>query len=91
MKRIPRGDCPTLSNIYLGGVFSPLLANIALNGIETIHTSVRYADDMVFILKPKDNAEEIRSKIDEFLAQQGLKVKERKTRLVHSTNPPVKQ
>ena len=40
-----------------GGVFSPLLANIALNGIEQIHTSVRYADDMVFILKPKDDAE----------------------------------
>ncbi len=30
-----------------GGVASPLLANIALNGIENIHTSVRYADDMV--------------------------------------------
>ncbi len=67
-----------------GGVFSPLLANIALNGIETIHTSVRYADDMVFILKPKDNASVIRSKIDKFLATRGLKVKERKTRLVHS-------
>ena len=30
-----------------GGVVSPLLANIALNGIEEIHFSVRYADDMV--------------------------------------------
>ncbi len=30
-----------------GGVVSPLLANIALNGIEEIHTSIRYADDMV--------------------------------------------
>ena len=28
-----------------GGVVSPLLANIALNGIENIHSSVRYADD----------------------------------------------
>ena len=69
-----------------GGVFSPLLANIALNGIESIHKSVRYADDMVFILKPRDNPDEIRQKIDEFLAQTGLKVKERKTRLVHSTD-----
>ncbi|MDJ0718586.1 MAG: reverse transcriptase domain-containing protein [Prochloraceae cyanobacterium] len=69
-----------------GGVFSPILANIALNGIERIHQSVRYADDLVFILKPKDNAESIRSQIDEFLAQRGLKVKERKTRLVHSTD-----
>ena len=30
-----------------GGVCSPLLANIALNGIEEIHNSIRYADDMV--------------------------------------------
>ena len=29
-----------------GGVVSPLLANIALDGIEAIHQSVRYADDM---------------------------------------------
>jgi RNA-directed DNA polymerase len=30
-----------------GGVCSPLLANIALNGIEDLGKSVRYADDMV--------------------------------------------
>ena len=42
-----------------GGVVSPLLANIALNGIEEIHNSIRYADDMVLILKPKDNAQAI--------------------------------
>ena len=34
-----------------GGVVSPLLANIALNGIEDIHKSVRYADDLVIIQK----------------------------------------
>lgn len=69
-----------------GGVVSPLLANIALHGIEEIHKSVRYADDMVFILKPKDNAEEIRQKIDQFLAERGLNIKESKTRLVSSTD-----
>ena len=42
-----------------GGVVSPLLANIALNGIEEIHTSVRYADDMVIFLKPQDDSEQI--------------------------------
>ena len=41
-----------------GGVISPLLANIALNGIEEIHPSVRYADDMVIVLKPLDDAEQ---------------------------------
>jgi group II intron reverse transcriptase/maturase len=72
--------------ITQGGVVSPLLANIALHGIEDIHKSVRYADDMVFILKPKDNAEIIRQKIDQFLAERGLNVKESKTRLVSSTD-----
>ncbi|MBC6435997.1 hypothetical protein FM036_43660 [Nostoc sp. HG1] len=59
---------------------SPLLANIALNGIESIHqskdkygriteSSVRYADDMIIILRPKDNAIEILERISEFLRQ----------------------
>jgi len=69
-----------------GGVISPLLANIALNGIEEIHQSVRYADDMVFILKPKDDAEQILASIAEFLAQRGLKVSERKTKLTATTD-----
>jgi 5-methylcytosine-specific restriction endonuclease McrA/nucleoside diphosphate kinase len=68
-----------------GGVVSPLLANIALDGIENIHQSIRYADDMVLILKPKDDANNILGKIEEFLAERGLKVKESKTKLVKST------
>ena len=63
-----------------GGVVSPLLANIALNGIEDIHHSVRCADDMVIILKPEDNDAEILAKISEFLAARGMKVSERKTK-----------
>ena len=69
-----------------GGVVSPLLANIALNGIEEIHQSVRYADDMVIILKPKDNAEAILDKISQFLAERGMKVSEKKTKLTATTD-----
>ena len=69
-----------------GGVVSPLLANIALNGIEDLHQSVRYADDMVFILKPQDDAEEILTRISQFLADRGLKVSERKTKLTRTTD-----
>ncbi len=68
-----------------GGVVSPLLANIALDGIENIHKSVRYADDMVLILKPEDDESKILKDIKEFLAERGLKVKESKTKLVKST------
>lgn len=69
-----------------GGVISPLLANVALNGIEEIHQSIRYADDMVFILKPDDDAEEILQQVSKFLAERGMKVSERKTKLTASTD-----
>ncbi|MDZ8140618.1 MAG: reverse transcriptase domain-containing protein [Nostoc sp. DedQUE04] len=85
-----------------GGVVSPLLANIALNGIEDIHRyhasshkritdktpkeairtpSVRYADDMVIVLRPQDDANEILGRINEFLAARGMKVSEKKTKI----------
>jgi RNA-directed DNA polymerase len=69
-----------------GGVVSLLLANIALNGIEDIHQSVRYADDMVIILKPKDNAETILGKISQFLAERGMNVSEKKTHITATTD-----
>ncbi|MBC6434916.1 RNA-dependent DNA polymerase [Nostoc sp. HG1] len=78
-----------------GGVISPLLANIALNGIESIHrykthgywyeTSIRYADDMVIILRPEDNATEILERISQFLADRGMKVSEKKTFVTATT------
>ena len=79
-----------------GGVVSPLLANIALNGIERIgeHRSngknvskcIRYADDMVFILKPEDSAEQILAEVEEFLAKRGMEVSQRKTKVTASTD-----
>jgi RNA-directed DNA polymerase len=68
-----------------GGVVSPLLANIALNGIEEIHYSVRYADDMVFVLKPNDDANKILTEVAEFLAARGLNVSQRKTKVTATT------
>ena len=72
-----------------GGVVSPLLANIALNGIESIHfskvdgrwyePSIRYADDMVIIIRREDNATEILERISQFLAPRGMKISEIKT------------
>lgn len=69
-----------------GGVVSPLLANIALNGIEEIHQSVRYADDMVIILKPKDDANKILDTIRQFLSNRGMNVSEKKTKLTATTD-----
>ncbi|MDJ0570591.1 MAG: reverse transcriptase domain-containing protein [Pleurocapsa sp. MO_192.B19] len=69
-----------------GGVASPLLANIALNGIEEIHNSIRYADDMLFILKPKDNANAILDEVKKFLAVRGMEISEQKTKLTATTD-----
>ena len=79
-----------------GGVCSPLLANIALNGIErigeyresgkTVSKCIRYADDMVFILKPEDNADQLLAKVEEFLAKRGMEVSQKKTKVTASTD-----
>jgi RNA-directed DNA polymerase len=80
-----------------GGVVSPLLANIALNGIESIHRykeirngswkepSIRYADDMVIILRPEDDESVILEEIDKFLAARGMQVSKRKTKITATT------
>ena len=80
-----------------GGVVSPLLANIALNGIEKIgeykissgkiiSKCVRYADDMIYILKPEDDENQILEKIKQFLAARGMEVSEQKTKLTATTD-----
>jgi RNA-directed DNA polymerase len=80
-----------------GGVVSPLLANIALNGIESIHkskdkrgrvteASIRYADDMVIILKPNEDATVILEKISKFLAKRGMNVSAKKTKITATTD-----
>ena len=69
-----------------GGVVSPLLANIALNGIEQIGESVRYADDMIFILKPGESAATLLAKIERFLSQRGMNVSQKKTKVTASTD-----
>lgn len=78
-----------------GGVISPLLSNIALHGIEDLHNEVRgqetrqrglrYADDIIFFIKPNEDVLLLRSKIDAFLLERGLRVEEQKSQLVPST------
>ena len=84
-----------------GGVCSPLLANIALNGIEEVTQkgytpykiarsecpqSIRYADDMVIILKPEHNAQTILDNIKDFLATRGMEISEEKTKITRATD-----
>lgn len=82
-----------------GGVVSPLLANIALHGVETIgahrpkwnrkvlmKTCIRYADDMVFILYPEQDPLDVLKEVDVFLKERGLKTKASKTHIVPATD-----
>ncbi|HEY9602304.1 MAG TPA: group II intron reverse transcriptase/maturase [Allocoleopsis sp.] len=76
-----------------GGVISPLLANIALHGLESYVCQgalkngflVRYADDFVFLHEQQEATTTARSRIDEFLGEMGLEVKESKTRVTHTS------
>ena len=45
---------------------------------------IRYAYDIVFFLEKDENENELWNKVDQFLFERGLKVKEAKTHLVNS-------
>ena len=87
----------TTEGTLQGGVISPLLCNIILNGIEdlwnekvghkrTYQRGYRFADDMIFFVKPGEDITLLRKKIDHFLDKRGLNVQEHKTQVVHATD-----
>ncbi len=84
---------PKVCNI-VGGVISPLLANIALHGMEKAITEgmkyreikpilVRYADDFVILHTDKEELERATRKITEWLKHMGLVLNPKKTRVTH--------
>lgn len=87
----------TYSGTPQGGVISPLLANIALHGVEdlqnervsntqSLQRGFRYADDMVFILKKGEDPKILINKIAEFLEERGLNINETKSKIVSTTD-----
>ena len=75
-----------------GGIISPLLANIALHGMETLFKNnasihlVRYADDFVVIANSKGILEnKVLPKLKTFLEMRGLNLNPIKTRINHRT------
>ncbi len=91
------GLFPTEEGTPQGGVISPLLANIALHGLEERITKVytrsckrgganviRYADDFVVLHRDLETLEEIRQMASEWLAGMGLELKPSKTRITHT-------
>lgn len=73
----------TTSGVPQGGVISPLLANIALDGMEQLCRGkfgfVRYADDFVITASRKEDLESLKPTIEAWLAQRGLVLSTEKT------------
>jgi RNA-directed DNA polymerase len=81
-----------------GGIISPVLANLALDGLEAelqkeyltfrarqaaqVHL-VRYADDFVITAATPETAEKARQQVAEFLAIRGMALSKEKTKIVH--------
>jgi RNA-directed DNA polymerase len=90
---------PTESGTMQGGPISPLLANVALHGIEEAIAqkyprntrarfyppkTVRYADDLVVLHEDFETIRQIRELIEEQLKPMGLRLKPEKTRITHT-------
>jgi RNA-directed DNA polymerase len=89
---------PTERGTPQGGVISPLLANIALHGMEEYvlqkHKKgkekpalIRYADDLVILHADKDVLEKAAEDVTEWLKGIGLAWNPKKTRITHTLTP----
>jgi RNA-directed DNA polymerase len=83
---------PTDTGTPQGGSLSPILANMALDGLESLITSkfpdmkvhfIRYADDMIVTAPTKEIATEIKDLIQVFLSERHLQLSESKTLITH--------
>jgi len=83
---------PTDKGTPQGGIVSPILANMALDGIENVLNVrfpkmkvhfIRYADDFLVTTPTKEIAEEACDIIQEFLAEQGLELSIEKKLITH--------
>lgn len=82
-----------------GGIISPLLANIALHGMEDVlgvrydnrgklignRALVRYADDFVVFCETKEDAEQVKFTLNKWMGERGLQLSEEKTKISHLT------
>ena len=89
---------PTEAGTPQGGPLSPLLANVALHGMQQAMQAdypwkgrdkpkpklVRYADDLVVLFPTLEGIEKARTVLEHWLAEIGLELKPSKTRVVHT-------
>jgi len=85
---------PSEAGTPQGGVISPLLANIALHGLETALAAafpklrrpviIRFADDFVIICEDLETLLAARTLVEKWLAEMGLTLKPSKTYITHT-------
>jgi RNA-directed DNA polymerase len=94
---------PTTSGAPQGGVLSPLLANVALHGMEEIAAQayrrrtdqdsrirpklIRYADDFVILCRDREGVVAAREAVEHWLSGLGLHLSPSKTRITHTLRP----
>ena len=83
----------THEGVPQGGVISPLLANIALHGLESLVKTtikgahlVRFADDFVVFHHDREAIFKAQTLIRLWLSSRGLEIRADKTRIVHTLN-----
>lgn len=92
----------TLLGTPQGGIISPLLANIALHGMEQAlgiryhkrgyvipklpYILVRYADDFVVLTRTEDDAKRAKEVLSEFLGERGMEFSPEKTNIRNIEN-----
>lgn len=88
---------PTRKGTPQGGIISPTLANMTLDGLEQVVKDsvprrsrvnfVRYADDFIITGKSKRLLEEnVKPAVEVFLKERGLSLSEEKTKITHITH-----
>lgn len=92
---------PTERGTMQGGTISPLLANVALHGMEELLVQrfptklhkrfyapqvIRYADNLVVLHKDRAIIEQCQEVLAEWLRNMGLELKPSKTRIAHTRN-----
>jgi RNA-directed DNA polymerase len=86
------GWTPTRMGTPQGGVISPLLSNIYLNGLDWKlrfggWELVRYADDFVVLCRTREQAEAVLVEVRQWCELAGLQLHPEKTRLVNMKEP----
>lgn len=88
---------PTEAGTPQGGIISPVLANLTLDGLEKLLLKrfksrkhkvhmVRYADDFVITGSSKELLEnEVKPVVEKFLGERGLQFSQEKTKITHIT------